>query len=55
MFYENHIRLEVEADGMGDEGKEYIVNKSEDNDKQRFPMKQGVLTSGHVSLLPLLF
>jgi ribosomal protein S6E (S10) len=37
---------EIEADPLGDEWKGYIVRISGGNDKQGFPMKQGVLTNG---------
>jgi small subunit ribosomal protein S6e len=37
---------EVEADSLGDEWKGYIVRIAGGNDKQGFPMKQGVLTNG---------
>ncbi|XP_042910314.1 small ribosomal subunit protein eS6 isoform X2 [Parasteatoda tepidariorum] len=51
MFYEKRMGHEVEADGLGDEWKNYVVRISGGNDKQGFPMKQGVLTSGRVRLL----
>lgn len=37
---------EVEADTLGDEWKGYVVRIAGGNDKQGFPMKQGVLTNG---------
>jgi ribosomal protein S6E (S10) len=36
---------EVEADHLGDEWKGYILRIAGGNDKQGFPMKQGVLTN----------
>lgn len=36
----------VEADPLGDEWKGYMLRISGGNDKQGFPMKQGVLTHG---------
>lgn len=36
---------EVEADQLGDEWKGYILRVAGGNDKQGFPMKQGVLTN----------
>ncbi|GLH02269.1 40S ribosomal protein S6 [Gryllus bimaculatus] len=51
MFYEKRMGAEVEADGLGDEWKGYVVRISGGNDKQGFPMKQGVLTNGRVRLL----
>lgn len=35
---------EVEADPLGDEWKGYVLKIAGGNDKQGFPMKQGVLT-----------
>lgn len=37
---------EVEADTLGEEWKGYVLRISGGNDKQGFPMKQGVLTNG---------
>jgi small subunit ribosomal protein S6e len=42
---------EVSAECLGDEWKGYIVRISGGNDKQGFPMKQGILTNGRVRLL----
>ncbi|CEF66438.1 40S ribosomal protein S6 [Strongyloides ratti] len=42
---------EVEADSLGDEWKGYILRLTGGNDKQGFPMKQGVLTNERVRLL----
>ena len=39
------------ADALGGEWKGYVVRISGGNDKQGFPMKQGVLTHGRVRLL----
>lgn len=36
----------VEADILGDEWKGYMLRIAGGNDKQGFPMKQGVLTHG---------
>lgn len=36
---------EVEADQLGDEWKGYVLRVAGGNDKQGFPMKQGVLTN----------
>lgn len=46
IFYEKRMGAEVEADSLGDEWKGYVVRVSGGNDKQGFPMKQGVLTNG---------
>ncbi|XP_039329053.1 small ribosomal subunit protein eS6-like [Saimiri boliviensis] len=50
-FYEKQMATEVAADTLGEEWKGYVVRISGGNDKQGFPMKQGVLTHGHVCLL----
>ena len=46
---------EVEADQLGDEWKGYVLRVAGGNDKQGFPMKQGVLTNStyipHVNFL----
>lgn len=42
---------EVEMGSLGDEWKGYVVRISGGNDKQGFPMKQGVLTNQRVRLL----
>jgi small subunit ribosomal protein S6e len=51
MFYERRISQEVEGDFLGDQFKGYVFRISGGNDKQGFPMKQGVLTDGRVRLL----
>ena len=45
------MATEVAADALGEEWKGYVVRISGGNDKQGFPMKQGVLTHGRVRLL----
>lgn len=50
-FYEKRMGAEVEADHLGDEWKGYILRIAGGNDKQGFPMKQGVLTNTRVRLL----
>lgn len=42
---------EVVADALGDEFKGYIFKITGGNDKQGFPMMQGVLVQGRVRLL----
>lgn len=42
---------EVEADTLGDEWKGYVLKITGGNDKQGFPMKQGVLLAGRTRLL----
>lgn len=44
---------EVEADYLGDEWKGYILKITGGNDKQGFPMKQGVLTNGILKIFDL--
>merc|ERR1712135_112488 len=50
-FYDRRMAQEVSAEPLGDEWKGYIVRICGGNDKQGFPMKQGVLTAGRVRLL----
>merc|ERR1712013_313775 len=50
-FYEKRMGQEVEADTLGDEFKGYVLRITGGNDKQGFPMKQGVLTNARVRLL----
>ena len=50
-FYDKRISAEVEGDVLGDEFKGYVFRISGGNDKQGFPMKQGVLSATRVRLL----
>ncbi|KXJ25976.1 40S ribosomal protein S6 [Exaiptasia diaphana] len=50
-FYEKRMAMEVAGDCLGDEWKGYVFRISGGNDKQGFPMKQGVMTNGRVRLL----
>merc|ERR1719424_226069 len=50
-FYDKRISREVEGDILGDEFKGYVFRISGGNDKQGFPMKQGVMTTQRVRLL----
>lgn len=50
-FFDKRMSAEVAADSLGDEWKGYVVRITGGNDKQGFPMKQGVLTAGRVKLL----
>jgi small subunit ribosomal protein S6e len=50
-FYDKRISQEVEGDFLGDDFKGYIFKISGGNDKQGFPMKQGVLTAARVRIL----
>ncbi|EPB70755.1 ribosomal protein S6e [Ancylostoma ceylanicum] len=51
IFYDKRMAQEVEIDSLGEEWKGYVVRITGGNDKQGFPMKQGVLTNGRVRLL----
>ncbi|KDQ52161.1 hypothetical protein JAAARDRAFT_62097 [Jaapia argillacea MUCL 33604] len=51
IFYEKKISNEVPADSIGDEFKGYLLRITGGNDKQGFPMKQGVLLPYRVRLL----
>ena len=51
VFYDKKISQEVPADSLGDEWKGYIFRITGGNDKQGFPMKQGVLVPHRVRLL----
>ncbi|KAI0063853.1 putative RPS6B-40s ribosomal protein S6 [Artomyces pyxidatus] len=51
VFYDKKIAQEVPADSIGDEFKGYIFRITGGNDKQGFPMKQGVLVPYRVRLL----
>jgi len=50
-FYDKRISQEVSGDVLGDQYKGYIFKITGGNDKQGFPMKQGVLTNTRVRLL----
>jgi len=50
-FYDKRISQEVEGDVLGEDFKGYIFKISGGNDKQGFPMKQGVLTAARVRIL----
>jgi small subunit ribosomal protein S6e len=50
-FYEKRMGQDVDAATLGDEWKGYQLRITGGNDKQGFPMKQGVLTQGRVRLL----
>jgi len=50
-FMDKRISQEVDASCLGNEWKGYVVRISGGNDKQGFPMKQGILTSNRVRLL----
>lgn len=51
IFYGKRIGSKVPADSLGEEWKDYVFEITGGNDKQGFPMKQGVLTTNRVRLL----
>ncbi|VVT48510.1 40S ribosomal protein eS6 [Magnusiomyces paraingens] len=51
VLYEKRMGQEVEGDSLGDEFKGYVFKITGGNDKQGFPMKQGVLHPTRVRLL----
>jgi len=51
IFYDKRMSQEVPGDSLGDEFKGYIFRITGGNDKQGFPMKQGVLLPHRVRLL----
>merc|ERR1712183_748085 len=50
-FFGSRMAQEVSAECLGEEWKGYVVRICGGNDKQGFPMKQGVMTPGRVRLL----
>jgi len=50
-FFDKRLAAEVEGDCLGDEFKGYVFKIMGGQDKQGFPMKQGVLVPGRVRLL----
>jgi len=50
-FFDKRMSQEVEGDLLGDQFKGYVFKIAGGNDKQGFPMKQGVLTNTRVRLL----
>lgn len=50
-FYDRRMAQEIEADVLGEEWKGYVVRITGGNDKQGFPMAQGVLVNQRVRLL----
>ncbi|GAB7337111.1 hypothetical protein MBLNU457_g2509t1 [Dothideomycetes sp. NU457] len=51
IFMERRMGQEVPADSLGDEWKGYVLKITGGNDKQGFPMKQGVMHPTRVRLL----
>lgn len=50
-FWEKRMGQELTAESLGDEWKGYMVRIGGGNDKQGFPMKQGILQNRRVRLL----
>jgi len=50
-FYDKRMGQEMDGEILGEEYKGYIFKITGGNDKQGFPMKQGVLVNGRVRLL----
>jgi len=50
-FYDKRMSTEVDGSHLGDDFKGYVFKITGGNDKQGFPMKQGVLTAQRVRLL----
>merc|ERR1712087_495177 len=50
-FFDKRMSVEVSGDSLGDEFKGYVFRMGGGNDKQGFPMKQGILCNNRVRLL----
>merc|ERR1719357_1215858 len=50
-FFDKRMSAEVSGDALGDEFKGYVLKITGGNDKQGFPMKQGILCNHRVRLL----
>lgn len=55
IFYEKRMGAEVDADQLGDEWKGYVLRVAGGNDKQGFPMKQGVLTNSEYPFVVFIY
>ncbi|XP_060534801.1 small ribosomal subunit protein eS6-like [Cylas formicarius] len=51
IFFDKRMGSEISGDPLGYEWRGYVFKITGGNDKQGFPMKQGVLTNGRVRLL----
>jgi len=51
IFYDKRMSQEVKGDDLGEEFRGYVFRITGGNDKQGFPMKQGVLVNKRVRLL----
>jgi small subunit ribosomal protein S6e len=50
-FFDKRMGQEMDGEVLGEQYKGYIFKITGGNDKQGFPMKQGVLVNGRVRLL----
>merc|ERR1719321_2131369 len=50
-FFDKRMSTEVAGDSLGDEWKGCVFRIAGGNDKQGFPMKQGILCNNRVKLL----
>jgi small subunit ribosomal protein S6e len=51
IFYDKRMGTEIQADDLGDEFKGYILKITGGNDKDGFPMKQGIIINGRTQVL----
>jgi len=51
IFYDKRMGTEVPADELGEEYKGYIFKITGGNDKDGFPMKQGIILNGRTQVL----
>lgn len=51
IFFDKRIGQEIEADNLGEEFKGYVFRITGGNDKQGFPMKQGIISKGRPKIL----
>jgi small subunit ribosomal protein S6e len=51
IFFEKRMGTEVEADALGEEYKGYVFKITGGNDKDGFPMKQGIIVKGRTTIL----
>jgi len=51
IFYDKRMGTEINADGLGDEFKGYVLKITGGNDKDGFPMKQGIIFNGRTQVL----
>ena len=50
VFFDRRMGAQIEADQLGDEFKGYVFKITGGNDKQGFPMRQGVLHKGTLAI-----